>query len=77
MIDPDSQGALDATRAKMLQVQNLLLEVCELASDDLVHDYLADAFGDWQAEIQGSLDEVAHVFGLVATECYNNWRDRQ
>ncbi len=77
MIDPDTQGALDATRAKMLQVQTLLLEVCELASDDVVHDFLNDAFGDWQAQVQGSLDEVAFVFGLVATECYNNWLDRQ
>ena len=77
MFDPDTQGALDATRAKLLQVQSLLLEVCEIASDDAVGDYLAEAFGDWQSEIQHSLDEVAVVFGAAATDKYDDWLETQ
>ncbi len=72
-----TQNALTATRAKLIKVSELLLEVCELAADDDVHDYLACAFGDWQAEVQGSLDEVAMTFQIVATEMYNNWNDRK
>lgn len=77
MFDPDTQGALDATRAKLMKVQSLLLEVCEIASDDVVGDYLAEAFGDWQSEIQHSLDEVAYVFGAAATDKYNEWKETQ
>jgi hypothetical protein len=72
-----TQNALTAARAKMLKVSELLLEVCELAADDDVHDYLACAFGDWQAEVQGSLDEVAMTFQIVATDMYNNWNDNK
>ena len=77
MFDPDTQGALDATRAKLLQVQSLLLEVCEIASDDVVGDYLAEAFGDWQSEIRHSLDEVAYVFGAAASYKYDDWKETQ
>lgn len=73
----ESDMALTKARAKMLRVSELLLEVCELAADDDVHDYLACAFGDWQAEVQGSLDEVAMTFQIVATDMYNNWKDRK
>ena len=72
-----TQNALTSARAKLIKVSELLLEVCELAADDDVHDYLACAFGDWQAEVQGSLDEVAMTFQIVATEMYNNWNDRK
>jgi hypothetical protein len=72
-IDADTQGALDATRAKLMQVQTLLLEVCELAGDEQVNDYLYHAFGDWQAEVQGSLDEVAFTFGMAAQDCFHTW----
>jgi len=74
--DADTQYALDATRAKLLQVETLLLEVCELADNEQVYDYLAHAFGDWQAEVQGSLDEVAFTFGKASEICFYNWRDR-
>ncbi len=74
----ESDVRLKHTRAKLQQVSTLLLEVCELAgNDDDVHDYLACAFGDWQAEVQGSLDEVAAVFNIVANDMYNRWNDRK
>jgi hypothetical protein len=72
-----SDDALTRTRAKLHKVSELLLEVCELAADDDVHDYLACAFGDWQAEVQGSLDEVAMTFQIVATDVYNTWNDNK
>ena len=73
----ESDVRLKHTREKLQKVSTLLLEVCELASDDDVHDYLACAFGDWQAEVQGSLDEVAAVFNIVANDMYNDWNDRK
>lgn len=75
-IDPDTQGALDAARAKLMQVQSLLIEVCEIASDDVVADYLAAAFDD-QSPISHSLDEIAIVFGDAATYKYDDWKETQ
>ena len=40
--DADTQGALDATRARLIGA-NTLLEVCELAGDEEVSDCLAHA----------------------------------
>ncbi len=71
-IDADTQGALDATRARLMQVQTLLLEVCELAGDEEVSDYLAHAFAD-QTDVQSSLDEVAFTFGTAAQDRYRTW----
>ena len=52
---------------------------CDLTDDDreAMNDYLENAFGDWQAEVQGSLEEVAYVFGEAADTCYESWRKRQ
>ena len=76
--DPDTQGALDATRVHMKTIMNRLLEVCQIADANAdVNDYLAHAFSDWQYQIQGSLDEVAYVFGAAADDCYHTWHERR
>ena len=75
--DPDTQGALDATRVHMKTIMNRLLEVCQIADANAdVNDYV-HAFSDWQYQIQGSLDEVAYVFGAAADDCYHTWHERR
>ena len=49
MFDPDTQHRLDETRAKLLEVERLLNEVCEIASNENgygVSTYLAEAYED-------------------------------
>ena len=78
MFDADMQHRLDETRAKLLEVERLLNEVCEIASNEngyVVSTYLAEAFEDCNA-IQHSLDEVAYVFGLAASVKYSEWKER-
>ena len=76
--------AMDRVRELLLNVKDDLYKVCEIAQCDLtdddreaMNDYLENAFGDWQAGVQGSLEEVAYIFGEAAGTCYWAWRKRQ
>ncbi len=76
--------AMDRVRALILNVKDDLYKIseitqCDLTDDDreAMNDYLENAFGDWQAAVQCSLEEVAYVFGEAASTCYWAWRKRQ
>jgi len=73
--------AISRVRALMLDVKDDLYKICEITQCDLsevdrekMNDYLTDAFGDWQASVQGSLEEVAYVFAEASSTCYKTWR---
>ena len=75
--------AMARVRGLLLSVKDDLYKIteitqCDLTDDDreAMNDYLENAFGDWQAEVQGSLEEVAYVFGEAASTCYFAWRKR-
>jgi hypothetical protein len=76
--------AISRVRALMIDVKDDLYKICEITQCDLtdddretMNDYLTNAFGDWQAAVQGSLEEVAYVFGEAASTCYDSWRRRE
>lgn len=76
--------AMTRVRELMVNVMGDLYQIteitqCDLAGDDreAMNDYLENAFGDWQAAVQGSLEEVAYVFGEAAGTCYVSWQRRQ
>lgn len=76
--------AVTRVRELMVNVMGDLYKIteitqCDLTDDDreAMNDYLTDAFGDWQAAVQGSLEEVAYVFGEAASACYNSWRRKR
>ena len=73
--------AMNEIRELMLGVSNDLHRIInivhsEVTEDDreAINDYLERAFGDWQASVQGSLEEVAYVFNEAWSKCYDTWR---
>ena len=76
--------AMARVRGLLLSVKDDLYKIteitqCDLTDDDreAMNDYLENAFGDWQAGVQGSLEEVAYIFGEAASTCFYAWRKRQ